>query len=215
MSNEVSVNNPILTGLMDRRTVVLSGEINKETIATVSQRFFQLQLHSSDMINLLIDSPGGEMRSALFLCDILTSVMTAPVRGIVIGECSSAATFILLSCKERMGTFYSRYVIHSATRNQIRVQMNDTTSERLEQILREVKASEETITRLYMRTLQPANWNESTTEDDRRTFVKQLIARGDQEYNAVMSSDEAVEVGLIQSIIAKKLDIFPASPVGK
>lgn len=208
MSND-KPNNSILDGMMERRTVILSGEINHSSTGEVAKRLLSLQMQSSNPINLIIDSGGGSMDAALRLCDLMTTIMTAPVRGIALGECGSAATFVMLYCKERIGTPYSRFLIHSGTRSKITIPINQTTSENLEQLLRDVKATEEMVTELYMSRLTPAKWTEQTLKEDRRKFVHELISRGDQRFDDWMSAEEAVEAGLIERITNDKLDIFP------
>jgi len=209
VTKEDKSKNPILDGMMDRRTVILSGEINHSSTGEVGQRLISLQMQSNNPINLIIDSGGGSVDAALHLCDLMTTIMTAPVRGIALGECGSAATFVMLYCKERIGTLYSRFLIHSGTRSKITIPINQTTSENLEQLLRDVKATEEMVTKLYMSRLTPARWTEQTPQDDRRAFVHQLIGRGDQRFDDWMSAEEAVEVGLIERVMSDKLDIFP------
>ncbi len=202
--------NPTLDGLMERRTVVLSGEINRDSIAEVGTRLFTLQMRAPDRINLFIDSAGGNMDAALQLCDLITTVITAPVRGVALGACGSAATFVMLYCKERVSTPYSRFLIHSGTRSKISVPINQTTSENLEQLLRDVKATEEMVLQLYMSRLSPAIWSaQRPTDEERRAFVLKLINRGDQNFNDWMSAEEALDVGLVSKIEHGKLDIFP------
>ncbi len=208
MSKEDRPSNSILDGMMERRTVILSGEINHASTSEVGQRLISLQMQSNSPINLIIDSGGGSMDAALRLCDLMTTIMTAPVRGIALGECGSAATFVMLYCKERIGTPYSRFLIHSGTRSKITIPINQTTSENLEQLLRDVKATEEMVTKLYMSRLTPVRWTEQTSQDDRRKYVHELIGRGDQRFDDWMSAEEAVEVGLIERVTSEKLDIF-------
>ena len=96
--------NPTDEGLLYRRTIVLGGEINRNSIDYVGQRMIALQMQSSDWINLIIDSNGGSLEAALQLGDLITIILTAPVRGIALGNCGSAATFIMLHCQERIST---------------------------------------------------------------------------------------------------------------
>lgn len=206
--NEDSVN-PVFETFMARRTVILTGEINHQLIGDVGQRLITLQAHSSDRINLVIDSGGGSLDAALRLCDLMSTVMTAPVRGIALGSCGSAATFVMLYCNERISTPYSRFLIHSGTRSKISIPIGQTTSENLEHLLKDVKATEEMVLGLYMSRLTPAAWaNEEQTEEKRRKFVQKLINRGDQPFHDWMSAEEAVEVGMITTIVHDKLDIF-------
>lgn len=132
----------------------------------------ELQAHSPDRINLIIDSGGGSMEAALQLCDLMSTVLTAPVRGIALGACGSAATFVMLYCNERLSTPHSRFLIHSGTRSKISIPIGQTTSENLEQLLREVKATEEMVLGLYMSKLTPVAWSkEEPTDEQRREYV--------------------------------------------
>lgn len=204
MSIKKDQTNFIREEMMERRTVVLRGEINDESVEDIEQRLLRLQIQSSAQINLIIDSGGGSIYAALHLCDLIQTLTVAPVRGIVLGECGSSATFVLLHCTERVSTPYSRFLIHSATRHEISVQINQTTSENLEQILREVKGVEDMVVALYMKRLTP----EKNKNRDLRKFVQDLIARGDQSFGEWMSAEEAIKVGLIERIMHEKLDIF-------
>lgn len=208
MHKEEMADASIFEGFMKRRTVAISGEINNESIGTVVRRFINLQMESSDPINLLIDSGGGSTYEALHLCDLMKSIMTAPVRGIALGRCGSAATFILLYCKERISTPHSRFLIHSGMYNKISIPVNQTTTENLEQLLRDVKATEEIVIKLYMNRLTPKTWTDQTTDTERRAFVQSLIARGDQRFDDWMTAEEAVAVGLIERVVEEKLNIF-------
>lgn len=203
------VANPIFETFMSRRSVILSDEISDESVSEVGQRLIELQAHSPDRINLIIDSGGGNMDAALRLCDLMSIVMTAPVRGIALGTCGSAATFIMLYCNERVGTRYSRFLIHSGTRDEISIPIGQTTSAKLEQLLRETKTTEEMVLDLYTSRLTPTAWaKKKPTNEKRREYVRRLIDRGDQAFDEWMSAEEAVEVGLITEIVRGKLDIF-------
>lgn len=207
--SEEQKTNPLVEGLMMRRTVLLTGQINLKNVSDVAQRMLALQMRSSDPITLFIDSGGGDLDAALQLCDVMEIVMTAPVRGIAVGMCGSAATFVMLYCKERCGTPYSRFLIHSGTRREISIPINHTTSESLEQLLKDVKATEEMVLRLYTNRLTPEGWEDGTlSQADKRAYVQGLINRGDQRFDRWLSVGEAVKVGLIQKIITEKLEIF-------
>ncbi len=208
MSKKDKPSDHIFDGMMGRRTVILSGEIDYDSTSAVWRHLLSLQMQSNNPINLIIDSGGGGMNSALRLCDLITTILTAPVRGIAIGECGSAATFIMLHCHERVGTPYSRFLIHSGTRSEITIPINQTTSENLEQLLRDVKATEEMVARLYMSRLTPNKWTAQTTDAERRNFVQNLLNRGDQRFDDWMSAEEAVGIGLIERVVRDKLDIF-------
>lgn len=198
-----------MDGLLERRTVALVGEINSKSITEAMRELLALQMQSSSPINLIIDSGGGSTWDALRLCDFISVVMTAPVRGIAIGMCGSAATFIMLHCHERVTTPYALFLVHSGTRGQIQIPINQTTSENLEHLLSDARRTEETVLQMYMSRLTPPAWaKKRPTEKTRREFVQKLINRGDQRFDDLMTADEAVEAGLVTRILSEKLDIF-------
>lgn len=202
--------NALAEALMLRRTVVLNGRINGDSVDEVIRRLLELQMRSTDRINLLIDSGGGSVPAALQLCDMIETALTAPVHGIAIGDCASAATFIMLSCKRRLSTPHSRFLIHSGRMNEITLPINQTSSEHVEQLLNDVKRTEGIVTRFYMKHLTPKAWEVGKpSEDGQRQFVQGLIHRGDQHFDSWFTADEALEIGLIQEIKSDKLEIFP------
>ncbi len=201
--------NPVHETFMDRRTVILTGTLTHQSVDAVAERLITLQARSSDYINLIIDSAGGDTQTALRLCDLMSAVMTAPVRGIALGNCGSAATFIMLYCNHRVSTPYSRFLIHSGKKDGISIPIGQTTSVNLEQLLKEAKTIEEKVLRLYMSRLRPKAWaDQKPSEADQREYVKMLINRGDQSFDDWMSAEEAIEVGLVTEIVHGKLNIF-------
>lgn len=209
ISDEKRVN-PLAEGMMGRRTVVLSGKITNESVSEISRRLFELQMRSSDRINMLFDSGGGSANAALQLCDIMSTILTAPVHGIAVGACGSAATFVMLHCKKRLSTTHSRFLIHSGTMSEITIPANQTTSTHLEQLRKDALAFEEKMAKLYMNRLTPAEWKDGDVSDEqKRDFVRSLISRGDQRFDAWFSAEEAIKLGLIEEIVTSKFDIFP------
>lgn len=200
----------ILDNLMRHRTVTLTGDIDYKQSVDVMKRMFALQLAGNDTINLIIDSTGGSVDSALRICDLMTTVLTAPVRGIAIGFCGSSATYVMLHCSERLSSTNCRFLIHSGTIDKATIPIGADTAKHIQDLQDESDARRENQLRRYIHRLTPATWNESTTEDEKRSFVQNLINRGDQRFDCWMSADEAVEAGLIQRVITDKLDIFPA-----
>jgi ATP-dependent protease ClpP protease subunit len=182
---------------MERRVIIV-GEINDTSVLDIVSGMLTLQAQSTDRINLLIDSPGGQDGPARKLCDFMASLITAPIRGIAMGSCHSAATFVMLHCDERVSTPNSRFVIHSGKRSGISLQLNHTTQKELEDLLAESKADTEWMIRMYMKKLGKS-----------RKVVEALIRRGDQRFNDSISATEALEIGMIQKIVEGKLDIFP------
>lgn len=201
--------NPILENLMERRTVFLEGDITHDSISDVCSRLMLLQTHSSDRITLMINSGGGDLYAALQLCDQMKVFMTAPVRGIAFGDCGSSATFVMLHCKERYSTPYSRFLIHSGNLGGVDIPVGRTSSRIAEQLLASVKSTEDQVINIYADHLTPKDWkNKKISSEKKREFVQRLIDRGDQRFNSWMSATEAVEIGLIDDVCSSKLDIF-------
>lgn len=186
----------IADSLMRQRTVILT-EINGESISDIMSRLLLLQIESSEPITMLIDSGGGDPNAAFLLCDAMEHLLTAAIRGIAVGSCGSAATFIMLYCNERLATPYSKFLIHSGRVNNLSVAVNGTTGKILEQLLSESKQLSERVIRMYMDKLRKT-----------RKQVEKLMARGDQAFDQDMTAEEAKKIGLIQQIIEGKLDIF-------
>ena len=137
------------------------------------------------------------MEAALKLCDVLKYVLTAPVRAIVVGMCSSAATFIYLHCAERWATPYAQFKIHSASFENVSIKVDSMMENNIQQLLAENKKVHATVVQLYMAQLNAS-----------KETVEQLMSRGDQQFDGYISAQEAFEIGFVQRIVDSKLDIF-------
>jgi ATP-dependent protease ClpP protease subunit len=126
------------------------------------------------------------------------------------GSCSSAATFVMLSCTERLATPNSRFLIHSARRVSIALPVNATVLSHLQQLLREMGDTEREIEKLYLDRLTPRQrGRRPMTRAQKLAFVRKLIARGDQAFDKYMFAEEAIDAGLITGLFTGKLDIMP------
>lgn len=188
-----------LDAMFYKRRTVLLGQIDRPTVDRLGRQLLALQDESLAPITMLIQSSGGATFSAMQLCDLMEYFITAPLRGVVIGNCHSAATFVLLNCGERLATPNSQFVIHSNQVGDIKVLTDQTTERNLQDLLRETTTIAETTTRFYMKKLNMS-----------RTEVAALVARGDQAFNNALSVEEALKIGLITGVVEKKLDFFPA-----
>lgn len=183
--------------LESKRVVALDGRIDTDMIDNVLEHLLQLQILSNEPITLVINSGGGNSTAALRLCDFIEHVLVAPVHAYVIGECSSAATLILLYCEKRFCTRFSYFVVHSGTLNGVTIPIDNTSPKQVEDLLKEVERDREQAVDLYMSKLRLS-----------RKKVERLIARGDQRFNEALHAAEAIEVGLIHEILEDKIPIF-------
>ena len=99
--------------LLRTRTVIISGEINKDRADEFARQMLVLDSESSDPIYVYINSPGGDVDSGFAIYDMIRYV-TSPVTVIGMGLVASAAALIFLSvpAERRAGFPDSTYLIH-------------------------------------------------------------------------------------------------------
>ena len=84
------------------RTVLLSGEIDKESSERFIRQLLLLESLGSDPISVLIDSPGGDVDAGYAIFDMIRFV-SAPVRIVGMGLVASAAALVLLAVPKERG----------------------------------------------------------------------------------------------------------------
>ena len=99
--------------LLKRRTVMISGEINKDIADAFAREMLVLDGESSDPIYVYINSPGGDVDSGFAIYDMIRFV-NSPVTVIGMGLVASAAALIFLSvpAERRLAFPNSTYLIH-------------------------------------------------------------------------------------------------------
>lgn len=104
---------PLLDKMLKTRTILLSGEINKELAERVVRQLLILEQESDESIRVFIDSPGGDADAGYAIFDTIRFVKPE-VTTIGIGLVASAGALILLaSPRERRLAFpNSHYLIH-------------------------------------------------------------------------------------------------------
>ncbi len=103
----------LLDKLMATRSVMISGEINKDTANDFAARMLVLDSESSDPITVYINSPGGDVDSGFAIYDTIRFV-SSPVTVVGMGLVASAAALIYLSVEKdkRLAFENSTYLIH-------------------------------------------------------------------------------------------------------
>ena len=99
--------------LLKTRSVLLSGEIDKESADTIIKQLLVLDGESSEPIKLFINSPGGDVDAGYAIYDMVRFIK-APVTMIGMGLVASAAVLVLLAvpAERRIGLPNSTYLIH-------------------------------------------------------------------------------------------------------
>ncbi len=99
--------------MMETRTILLSGEVNKELAEKVIRQLLLLEAAGDEPIKVFIDSPGGDVDAGFAIFDMMRFVKP-DVYTVGMGLVASAGALILLaSPKEfRIGLPNSHYLIH-------------------------------------------------------------------------------------------------------
>ena len=99
--------------LLKTRSILLSGEINKESADKFIKDLLVLEAESTDPIKVFINSPGGDVDAGFAIYDMVRFV-SCPVIMIGMGLIASAASLILLAvpAENRVGLPNSSYLIH-------------------------------------------------------------------------------------------------------
>ncbi len=99
--------------LLKTRSIMLSGEINKESADLVIKQLLVLEGDSSDPVRIFINSPGGDVDAGYAIFDMARFV-SCPVTMIGMGLVASAAALVLLAvpAERRLALPNSTYLIH-------------------------------------------------------------------------------------------------------
>jgi ATP-dependent Clp protease protease subunit len=104
---------PLAGRMLKTRTVLISGEINKELAEKTIRQLLLLEDMGADPIRIFIDSPGGDADAGYAIFDMIRFVKPE-VWTIGMGLVASAAAIIQLASpkKRRVGLPNSHYLIH-------------------------------------------------------------------------------------------------------
>ena len=110
---EIAENPALNDKLLKTRSVMLTGEITKESADQVIRQLLVLDSESSDPITIYINSPGGDVDGGFAIYDTVRFI-SAPVTMVGLGLVASAAALVLLAVpnERRVGLPTSSYLIH-------------------------------------------------------------------------------------------------------
>jgi ATP-dependent Clp protease protease subunit len=172
--------------LLKTRTVLVSGEVNQELAERVLEKLLVLDAESHDPIRVMITTPGGSIYPGYAIYDMLRYV-ESPVIGIGAGFVASMGVPILLGADKdkRFALPNTRFMLHQPAGGamgqlqDIRIQAQEILGIRAK--INELIANE---------TGQPV---EKVRKDSDRDFW--------------MSSEEALEYGLIYKIVKNMTEV--------
>jgi len=170
----------IYSRLLKDRIIILNGEINDESASSVVAQLLYLDSINNNNISLYINSPGGSVTSGMAIYDTMNFIKS-DVSTICLGMAASMGAFLLSSGKKgkRYGLPNSEVMIHQplggasgqATEIKIAAEHILKTKEKLNKILA------------------------FNTNKDIKTI------ENDTERDNYLSSEEALEYGLIDKIL--------------
>ena len=177
---------PIVSRLLETRTVLLFGTIDDALAATVVARLVALDGLSTDPIRLVVSSPGGHVESGDAIHDIVR-YLASPVTMLGTGWVGSAATHVFLAAprERRLCLPNTRFLIHQPSGG-IGGASTDVAIQ-----AREILRTRERIARVIAReTGQPP---ERVRDDIERDFW--------------MTTDEALSYGLLGRVIERRAEL--------
>ena len=177
---------PLIVKMLKTRTILLSGQVNKDLAEKTIRQLLLLDEENEKPIKIFIDSPGGDADAGFAIFDMIRFVK-APVWTVGMGLVASAAAIIqLASPKERrVGLPNSHYLIHQPLSG-IRGVATD-----IEIHARELEKLREKINKLIA--------------EETGMEMSQVEKDTDRDY--WMSGEEAVKYGLISKIIVNRGDL--------
>lgn len=173
----------IYSKLLKERIIFLSGEINDETSNIVVAELLYLDSLNHNDISLYINSPGGSITSGMSIYDTMNFI-SSDVSTICIGEAASMAAFLLSS-----GTKGKRYSLPNGE-----VMIHQPLGGAQGQAT-EIKIAAERILKMKKKL------NKILSENTGKSL--KIIER-DTERDYFLSSQEALDYGLIDKIIEKR-----------
>jgi len=181
-----SIIDPLAGRMLKTRTILLSGEINKELAEKTIRQLLLLEDMNDDPIRIFIDSPGGDADAGYAIFDMIRFVKPQ-VWTIGMGLVASAAAIIQLASprERRVGLPNSHYLIHQPLSG-IRGVATD-----IEIHAKELEKLREKINALIAQ--------------ETGTPVTQVEKDTDRDY--WMNASEAVNYGLISRVITNRSEI--------
>lgn len=172
--------------LLKTRTVLLSGEINKETAERVIKQVLLLEADGDDPVRVFIDSPGGDADAGYAIFDMLRFVKPEVIT-IGMGTVASAAALVHLAASKenRLSLPNAHFLIHQPLSG-----IRGVATE-IEIHARELEKLREKINQLI------------AAETGQK--VKKVSEDTDRDY--WLNAEEAVEYGLVSRIISSRSEL--------
>lgn len=177
---------PLLDRMLKTRTILLSGQINKELAERVVRQLLILETEGDEPIRVMIDSPGGDADAGYAIFDMIRFVKP-DVYTVGMGLVASAGALVLLASpkERRIGLPNSHYLIHQPLSG-----MRGVATE-IEIHAREIEKMRQRINKLI---------SEETGKP-----LEQVEKDTDRDY--WMGAQEAQDYGLISKIVVNRTEL--------
>jgi ATP-dependent Clp protease protease subunit len=165
------------------RFIVLSGEINREVATLVCSQILVLQHENPEgEINMIINSPGGEVIAGFAIYDMM-QLTTCPISTICVGDACSAASLILAGGTHGKRTIleHSRVLLHQPWGG-VKGQVTDIEI----QVKDMLRMKQSSIDILHKHTKQP----------------KEKLS-ADLERDHILYAEEAIKYGIVDKVLTK------------
>lgn len=178
--------NPFMEKMLRTRTVLLSGEVNKELAERVVRQMILLEDAGDEPIKVLIDSPGGDADAGFAILDMMRFVKP-DVYTIGMGLVASAGALILLASpkEHRLSLPNSHYLIHQPLSGMRGVATD------IEIHAKEIERMRERINKLI-------------SEETGRPYEQ---VEKDTDRDFWMTAEEALSYGLISKIVKNRSEL--------
>ena len=178
--------NPFMEKMLKTRTILLSGEVNKELAERVVRQLLLLEDAGDEPVKVFIDSPGGDADAGYAIFDIMRFIKP-DVYTIGMGLVASAGALILLAApaERRIGLPNSHYLIHQPLSGMRGVATD------IEIHAREIERMRGRINKLIA--------------DETGQSLDKVEKDTDRDF--WMNADEAVEYGLLSRVISRRAEL--------
>ena len=166
--------------MLETRTILLSGQVNKELAERVVRQMLLLEAKSSDPIKVMIDSPGGDVDAGYAIFD-MARFIRPDVWMIGMGLVASAGALILLAApkERRVALPNSHFLIHQPLSG-LRGVATD-----IEIHAREIEKTRDRLNKLIA--------------DETGQPLERVVKDTDRDY--WMSAEDAVTYGLVSKVV--------------
>ena len=172
--------------MMETRTIILSGEVDKDLAEKVVTQLLLLEAAGDDPIKVFIDSPGGDVDAGFAIFDMMRFVKPN-VYTIGMGLVASAGALILLAApkEHRLAFPNSHYLIHQPLSG-------------IRGVATEIEIHAKELEKLRIKL------NQLISEETGQK-IERVEKDTDRDY--WMNAEESITYGLISKIISKREDL--------